>query len=528
MRMIGCTSPRNGGRRCACSGSTRPRTASRSGPASASCRRPTSSTPSSRCSRTCHLRPLLRHPARRVQAPGGRAARVRPADRPRHEQGRLAVGRHEAAGDDRPLADQRARAAAARRADDGPRPAGPPRPVGPPVPAQAAGRHARADDALHGRGRAAVRPPRRDGRRPDRRRGIAPPADRAALDPRGARAALPGRHQRGRRRASTGIGERQSRSCRTASSCTPTTARRRSPWSTTAASSPESALVRRSSLEDVFLRLTGRTLVDEMSTPAAVRVWGSSFALYKRIWRSNLVGSLAPAAAVPARDGRRRRLPRRPRHGADEILGGVDYVAFLAPALLAIDGDDRRQRRRRCGRSRRVLVEQARSTRWPPRRCARRDIAGGVALWHATRALHRRGRRGGRAGRGARARGRGGSAGGDPVRRADRHGVRGADHRVVGDARRAPISRSPRSCASASCRCSCSPARSTRSTSCPAGSSRSPSVTPLYHGVELCRGAVLGHARRSVDGLVHVAVLLAFWGVGSLVPAARFARRLAE
>ena len=28
-----------------------------------------------------------------------------------------------------------------------------------------------------------------------------------------------------------------------------------------------------------------------MSTPAAVRVWESSFAVYKRIWRSNLLGS---------------------------------------------------------------------------------------------------------------------------------------------------------------------------------------------------------------------------------------------
>ena len=65
-----------------------------------------------------HLRPLLRHPAGRVQAAGRRAARVRPAHRAGDEQGRAAVGRDEAAGDDRPLADQRARAAAARRADD--------------------------------------------------------------------------------------------------------------------------------------------------------------------------------------------------------------------------------------------------------------------------------------------------------------------------------------------------------------------------------------------------------------------------
>ena len=55
----------------------------------------------------------------------------------------------------------------------GPRPAGPARGVGPAVPAQAAGRHAGAHHALHGRGRAAVRPAGGHGRRPDRRRGLA-------------------------------------------------------------------------------------------------------------------------------------------------------------------------------------------------------------------------------------------------------------------------------------------------------------------------------------------------------------------
>ena len=53
-------------------------------------------------------------------------------------QGRAALGRHEAAADDRPLAGQRPRAAAARRADHRAGPAGPPRAVGPAVPAQAA------------------------------------------------------------------------------------------------------------------------------------------------------------------------------------------------------------------------------------------------------------------------------------------------------------------------------------------------------------------------------------------------------
>ncbi|MEX5719764.1 ABC transporter ATP-binding protein [Geodermatophilus maliterrae] len=47
------------------------------------------------------------------------------------------------------------------------------------------------DDALHGRGRAAVRPARRHGPGPDRRRGLAGRADRHLVHPRGVRAALP-------------------------------------------------------------------------------------------------------------------------------------------------------------------------------------------------------------------------------------------------------------------------------------------------------------------------------------------------
>ena len=98
-------------------------------------------------------------------------------------QGRGPLRRHEAAAHDRPLADQPARPAAARRADHRPRPAGPPRRVGPAVPAQAAGRDAGAHHALHGRGRAALRPARRDGQGPDRRRGLAARADPRSTPP---------------------------------------------------------------------------------------------------------------------------------------------------------------------------------------------------------------------------------------------------------------------------------------------------------------------------------------------------------
>ena len=50
-------------------------------------------------------------------------------------------------------------------------------------------------------------------------------------------------------------------------------------------------------------------------------------------------------------------------------------------------------------------------------------------------------------------------------------------------------------------------------------------ATPLFHGVELCRGAVLG----TLDvgpGLVHVAVLGAYATVGLLLARRGFARRL--
>ena len=51
-------------------------------------------------------------------------------------------------------------------------------------------------------------------------------------------------------------------------------------------------------------------------------------------------------------------------------------------------------------------------------------------------------------------------------------------------------------------------------------------ATPLYHGVELCRGAVLG-TLGVADAVVHVAVLAAFWLAGLLVCERTFARRLA-
>ena len=190
-----------------------------------------------------------------------RAARVRPARRARERPGRAALRRHEAAADDRAGARERARGAPARRADDRARPAGPPRRVGQALPPEAAGRDARPDDALHGRGRATLRPARRHGPRQDRRGRLAARADPAAAR----RARSSSFASRTRRRTSTSrpstVGSRASRSCRTASSSTRTTATRSSLLRTSASTRRACSFDART-LEDVFLRLTGRTLVD--------------------------------------------------------------------------------------------------------------------------------------------------------------------------------------------------------------------------------------------------------------------------
>ena len=97
----------------------------------------------------------------------------------------------------------------------------------------------------------------------DRRRGLAAGADPRALHPRGRRAALRGRASTRRSPSKVAdLGERVEVLPDRLLRLQPTTARRSSPRCTSAASSPIAMLVRRSTLEDVFLRLTGRTLVD--------------------------------------------------------------------------------------------------------------------------------------------------------------------------------------------------------------------------------------------------------------------------
>ena len=192
MRMIGAVSPASGGTLRVLGLDPE-----RDGPAirAAPRRRPAGGQPrpgARRRREPPRLRPLLRPPPRRDPPSNRRAARVRPARRPARGPRRLALGRDEAPADHRAGARQRARADAPRRADDRSRSAGAARALGSAVPAQAAGRDPRPDDALHGRGRAALRSARDHGPREDRGRGVAARADRALRRARGGRAPLRG------------------------------------------------------------------------------------------------------------------------------------------------------------------------------------------------------------------------------------------------------------------------------------------------------------------------------------------------
>ena len=72
-----------------------------------------------------------------------------------------------------------------------------------------------------------------------------------------------------------------------------------------------------------------------MSTPAAIRQWESHFRLYRTIWKSNVMASvvqpflylLGMGVGVGA-------LVDKGAH-ANASLGGLTYLQFLGPALIA-------------------------------------------------------------------------------------------------------------------------------------------------------------------------------------------------
>lgn len=259
-----------------------------------------------------------------------------------------------------------------------------------------------------------------------------------------------------------------------------------------------------------------------MSTPASVRVWESNLAVYRRIWRSNLVSSLLQPFLYLLGLGVGVGTLIDERSSSADVLGGVDYLGFLAPALLATT----------------VMMVLAQEAMWPVMdgfvwSNAYRSmyatpldpgpIAAGVGLWQATRGLV--------------------AAVGValPLVLIDQTRSWGLVPAVAfavltGLAVSMPIT-------------AWSASREAGDQSFPAimrfgimpmflfGGAFYPigqlpswlqavaRATPLYHGVELCRGAVLG-TLTTISVLGHVAVLVVFAGGGFLVARAIFQRRL--
>jgi len=123
-----------------------------------------------------------------------------------------------------------------------------------------------------------------------------------------------------------------------------------------------------------------------MSTPAAVRVWESHFTLYRTIWRSNMMGAvlqpflyllgmgLGVGALVNSNDS------------SGELLDGLTYFEFLAPGLMAttammISAQESLWPVMGGFKWQRTFHAQAASPLSPG------EITGGLALWQTTRSL---------------------------------------------------------------------------------------------------------------------------------------------
>ncbi|HEX4984050.1 MAG TPA: ABC transporter permease [Ilumatobacteraceae bacterium] len=260
-----------------------------------------------------------------------------------------------------------------------------------------------------------------------------------------------------------------------------------------------------------------------MSTPAAVRVWEHSFAIYRRIWRSNVLGSfvqpllylLGMGVGVGALVDR----------GANslELLDGISYFAFIAPALLATT----------------AMMVSSQEAMWPVvegfkwsysyRSMAATpltpwQIVEGIALWQATRAAI-------------------------AVTGVAAVLVFFDETRTAGLLLAIPFGALTGLAFSVPLTAWSSTRE--RETSFPSiqrfvivplflfGGAFYPvdqlpgwmhpiaKVTPLWHGVQLCRDAVL-HRLVAADTVAHLGVLLAFVVAGLAVCSATYARRLAE
>jgi lipooligosaccharide transport system permease protein len=126
--------------------------------------------------------------------------------------------------------------------------------------------------------------------------------------------------------------------------------------------------------------MTARTI----TTPRAVRVWESQFAVYRRIWLSNVLGAFVQPLVFLLGMGLGVGALIDDGPGSASVLDGVSYLAFFAPALLATT----------------AMFISVQSSLWETldqfmwgnqyramvsTPLTAGDVAGGAALWHATR-----------------------------------------------------------------------------------------------------------------------------------------------
>lgn len=260
-----------------------------------------------------------------------------------------------------------------------------------------------------------------------------------------------------------------------------------------------------------------------MSTPAAIRVWESHWTLYRAIWKSNVIGSFIQPLLYLVGMGVGVGALVNSNATSEDLLGGLTYFEFLAPAMLATT----------------AMMIGAQEGLWPvmggfkwhrtflaqaDTPLSSGEITGGLFLWQVTRALI--------------------AATGVAVVLALFDSTRswGLVLAVPFAGLTAAAFAAPLTAWSATRDREASFPSIMRFgimplflfggafypiTELPDWMQPIAKLTPLWHGVELCRNAVHGTLALA-DALVHIAVLSAFAVVGWVAARVAFARRLAR
>ena len=121
-----------------------------------------------------------------------------------------------------------------------------------------------------------------------------------------------------------------------------------------------------------------------MTTPSTIRVWEAEFTLYRKFWRSHAVLAFGQPLLYLLGMGLGVGALVDDNTASTDSLGGLTYFQFLAPALLATT----------------AMITLGQASLWPvldgfmwsnrytamaATPLAPSQIASGVALWHATR-----------------------------------------------------------------------------------------------------------------------------------------------